>query len=197
MKKSIISFICGALSMAVFGGGAVAFASGAWKTINVLENDISVVVDGIRVNESNFLYNDTTYLPLRAVAEAVGKEVTYDERTNTAYIGKIPSALKKSHYYTGFDVNIPDYSAITGVPLKERYDPEKGNSLLFYEYTNESDIFVYIQALEYEGFKYLGDYEEANQSIYCKGNVYVGIDPYTSDFAGHIGDLSIMIITME
>lgn len=86
MKKELKGFVCGVLTTALVAGGA-AFAAGQWKTIDVLENDITVMVDGVQLNESNFLYNDRTYLPLRAVAEAVGKPVEYDEETNTAYIG--------------------------------------------------------------------------------------------------------------
>lgn len=91
MKREMKGFICGAVSMALLVGG-VSFAAGQWKTIDVLENDITVMVDGQQITESNFLYNDTTYLPLRAVAEAVGKPVEYDGTTNTAYIGIKPSS---------------------------------------------------------------------------------------------------------
>lgn len=34
-------------------------------------------------------YNGRTYLPLRAVAEAVGLKVNYDATTNTAYLGEV------------------------------------------------------------------------------------------------------------
>lgn len=87
MKKELKGFICGVVATTLVAGGA-AFAAGQWKTIDVLENDITVMVDGKQVAESNFVYNDRTYLPLRAVAEAVGKPVDYDTTTNTAYIGQ-------------------------------------------------------------------------------------------------------------
>lgn len=35
-----------------------------------------------------FIYNGTTYLPVKAVGEAVGKDVTWDSATSTVYIGK-------------------------------------------------------------------------------------------------------------
>lgn len=86
MKKELKGFVCGVVATTLVAGGA-AFAAGQWKTIDVIENDITVMVDGKQVTESNFVYNDRTYLPLRAVAEAVGKPVYYDESTNMAYIG--------------------------------------------------------------------------------------------------------------
>ena len=89
MKK----FICGILigSICTLAVGSV--ASGIWDNISVLKNDINVVVNGVRVTSDNFLYNDTTYLPLRAVSEALGKSVIYNETTNTAYIGESEVSL--------------------------------------------------------------------------------------------------------
>ena len=37
-----------------------------------------------------FVYNGTTFVPIRAISQAFGKEVSYNQRTNTAYIGKQP-----------------------------------------------------------------------------------------------------------
>ena len=59
-----------------------------WQNINVLPNTIKVVVDGKEVQADNFLYNDTTYLPIRAVSEALGKDVQYDNQTSTATISE-------------------------------------------------------------------------------------------------------------
>ena len=36
------------------------------------------------------IYDGTTYLPLRAVATALGKDITYDSKTSSVYIGKAP-----------------------------------------------------------------------------------------------------------
>ena len=47
-----------------------------------------VYVDGKEVQADNFLYNDTTYLPIRAVSEALGKDVQYDNQTSTATISE-------------------------------------------------------------------------------------------------------------
>ena len=87
MKGNIKSFICGMLVMGVISG-AVVFAADAWQTINVLPNTIKVVVDGKEVQADNFLYNDTTYLPIRAVSEALKMDVQYDNATSTATISE-------------------------------------------------------------------------------------------------------------
>lgn len=64
------------------------FAAGVWENIPVLRNDIKVIVNGEEITADNFLYNDTTYLPLRAIGEALDKDVQYDEQTNTAIISE-------------------------------------------------------------------------------------------------------------
>lgn len=35
-----------------------------------------------------FIYNGTTYLPVRAVGEAVGKAVQWESKTSSVYIGQ-------------------------------------------------------------------------------------------------------------
>lgn len=64
--------------------------------ITVTYDNVKVVVDGRQVQFGKdskgkqiepFIYNGTTYLPLRAVAEAVGKQVQWDKNTKTAFLG--------------------------------------------------------------------------------------------------------------
>lgn len=88
MKKELKGFVCGVLTVSVIG--ACASAAGIWDKIDVLRNDIKVVVNGKEISVDNFLYNDTTYIPLRAVSTALGENVEYDETTGTAYIGEKP-----------------------------------------------------------------------------------------------------------
>lgn len=82
MKKRSLSFALAlVLSLGMFTAGALA-ASGT-RTIEVTYRDIKLVVDGTEVSLKDgagnsiepFLYNGTTYLPVRAVGEAMGKEV--------------------------------------------------------------------------------------------------------------------------
>ena len=83
MKKFICGLVIGSICTLSIGS----LANCVWDNISVLKNDINVVVNGETVTADNFLYNDITYLPLRAVSEALGESVNYDDKTNTAYIG--------------------------------------------------------------------------------------------------------------
>lgn len=86
MKK----FISGLIIGSIITTSISALAGGVWDKIDVLKNDINIMVNGKQIFSDNFLYNDTTYLPLRTIAEELGQKVTYDEATNTAHIGSVP-----------------------------------------------------------------------------------------------------------
>ena len=92
-------FAAGALVMALTMGVAVPAGAAALtgKKIDVLQG-IEIFVDGVRLDPKDangksvetFVYNGTTYIPLRAVSQALGKAVNYDGNTKRAYIGSSP-----------------------------------------------------------------------------------------------------------
>lgn len=60
----------------------VVFAS--TKTIDVLFNGVNIEVNGQKVVADNILYNGTTYVPLRVIAEMLDMGVGWIQQTNTA-----------------------------------------------------------------------------------------------------------------
>lgn len=68
------------------------------QTIDVDYLDIKLVVNGKEVTPKDangkvvepFAYNGTTYLPVRAVGEALGKSVRWDGETKTVHLGELP-----------------------------------------------------------------------------------------------------------
>lgn len=86
MKKiNLKSFITGCLFMAIVMVATFSFAESN-KIINAIFNRVKVVVNGENVNEETILYNGTTFVPLRAIGEMLGKDVEWESSTNTAYI---------------------------------------------------------------------------------------------------------------
>lgn len=71
-----------------------AFANGFWQNIAVYYNNIKIKVNDTYVNLLNnddelaepFIMNGTTYVPIRAVSEALGKKVSWNDTDKTVYI---------------------------------------------------------------------------------------------------------------
>jgi len=98
MKAKIQGFLFGLVFVLAITN-MVSWARQGSEGITVHYNDITLVVDGTvmpaKMVEGTlvepFIYNGTTYLPVRSVGEALGKEVHWDGGTGTVYVGKIPS----------------------------------------------------------------------------------------------------------
>ena len=80
-------------------------------------NDIKVTVDGeeLKTDKEPFIYEGTTYLPVRAVAEAVGKEVGWDSATKTVTLTSIKQEPEEEEIKEGtaiIDKNIVDQNGI-------------------------------------------------------------------------------------
>lgn len=95
MKNKLLSFLSGALVMLMLIGLPVS-ALAANGTIRIEGSPIHVLVNGevfqpkdAKGNDALvFVYNGTTYAPLRALAEAYGLEVGYDGSKNLATVSQ-------------------------------------------------------------------------------------------------------------
>ena len=96
-KEKLKGFIVGAIvSAVVVGSLGVVFAEEVSKTIDVAYQNIKIFVDGAEyvAKDANgeivepFIYNGTTYLPVRGIANAFGKDVVWDGINASIYLGK-------------------------------------------------------------------------------------------------------------
>lgn len=86
--KKIKCFLLGfGLGAIVFTGPKVSAFDGL-HNIKVAFSNRPIYIEGSKANLSNkpILYEGTTYLPMRDVAQALGKEVLYDTSSRTIYI---------------------------------------------------------------------------------------------------------------
>ena len=99
MKKITRNRALAAVAVAgLLCGTAVATNAVTTKMIEANYMGIRLVVDGKEITPKDpngkvvepFASGGTTYLPVRAVGEALGKEVTWDGETATVYVGAIP-----------------------------------------------------------------------------------------------------------
>lgn len=173
MKKRLNGFIPGFVTALLLVGlvGTAAATVGKrsievdYKNL-VVEFDYSTIdltdVNGNPVEP--FAYNGTTYVPVRAIATALGYDVSYREINGTGYIGLEPPvpkfcALTKDYPFTG----VPRLDGIVGNNAFQMSFPvEEGNTeRTHYEYykrsfndgTEDSYVSLYDTVLKDAGFK--------------------------------------------
>lgn len=113
MKKMLRGYILGILSAALLIGRTV-YAANTVTLYGVLMNGIKIVVDGRTINPKDangnpvepMIYNGTTYLPVRAVADALGKQVYWDGTNYTVYLGERENSFSSIALRLGKAVNI-------------------------------------------------------------------------------------------
>ena len=95
LKGFVLGFLCCAVIVALAG---VAFASTGTKQLNANYEDIQIVIDGQTLIPTDvngtvvepFIVDGTTYLPVRAISQALGCIVEWDGNTHTVYVSTIP-----------------------------------------------------------------------------------------------------------
>lgn len=95
MKKTVKGYLLGFISAILVAVGVTAFAANTTTLYDVIAEGVRIVVDGKKLNPTDvngkkvepIIYNGTTYLPVRAVASALGKAVYWDGPNYTVYLG--------------------------------------------------------------------------------------------------------------
>ena len=107
--KRLIAFLISIVFMVSICGVVSA------ATADIALDSVKISVNGKIVEETNILYQDRTYAPLRAISESIGCEVGWDGETQTATItGKIRAPQDLVRTYTNYEEEYQD--------LKDRYD---------------------------------------------------------------------------
>lgn len=101
MKERLQGAVAGVLIGALCASSIV-LAKNAVETIEVSYDNIRIFMDGEEVQPKDangqtvepFIYNGTTYLPVRAVGTAIGKEVSWDGVEKVVYLGAKPGNVE-------------------------------------------------------------------------------------------------------
>jgi hypothetical protein len=110
-KDKVKGFVMGAVSTSlILAATSAVFAEPVSKQITAVYNGVKLVVNGSQVtprdSDNNivepFISEGSTYLPVRAVAQALGQAVDYDSKTSTVYIGKKPEGSRSSLTETNY-----------------------------------------------------------------------------------------------
>jgi hypothetical protein len=95
MKQRMQGMVFGIFLTVLLLSAVPALASAVTRNISVTYRNIRLVVNGEHVTPRDgngnivepFIFDGTTYLPIRAVGQALGQDVRWDGNTSTIYIG--------------------------------------------------------------------------------------------------------------
>ena len=163
--KNWKSFAAG-MTMAVLCALAIpTLAAGNSQTLqNVLVGGIRIVIDGQELHPTDasgnpvspMIYNGTTYLPVRAVASALGKAVYWDGPNYTVYLGNMDGQLE---YPT---VMLEDMKSIDVEPkstarLTDNYGNRYGSAVIWnygtINHKTSHNSYEYLLNMKYSRFK--------------------------------------------
>ncbi len=103
MKKIFKTFIVCFVVMLTL---AIGICANALETITVDLNRMNIVLDGERVFADNFVIDGTTYVPLRRIAEMLGKSVVWEKETNSALINDTDTPEITNNTTSGTDTQV-------------------------------------------------------------------------------------------
>ena len=163
MKKNVITkTLAGILSAILLIGGAVLASDGS-KNIDIFFRNIKIMIDGAEYvpTDANgtvvepFIYNGTTYLPVRAVANAFGKDVKWDGENATVYLGKEgrmepDNRLDKVQYISYSEGNEKNYMEIINGTITDYNGNLYTNGLIFYMGYDSNNSLIYKHTIEVE-----------------------------------------------
>ncbi len=134
--------------LAVCAMGSTIFAQPFSETAEIFYNNIQIFISGAEIvpKDANgnivepFIMNGTTYLPVRAVSNALGQEVEWDGATQSIYIGK-KDQTKPDNYLDRIQYNDykegdshDDFTVINGT-VNDYSGNTYTNGIMFYNYT--------------------------------------------------------------
>lgn len=113
MKDKVKGLILG-LTIGSVLSGTVAFAAGT--QIEVAFRNLTYMFDGVEkapIDGKGFIYEGTTYVPLRFMSDSLGKKVAFDEATSTIWVGNNPNQVVAA--YNGGTVTKGEFDAFFGL----------------------------------------------------------------------------------
>ncbi|THF78062.1 stalk domain-containing protein [Cohnella fermenti] len=159
MKKAMTATLLGVALFAGMGAGVYA-GSNLQEIKAYLNSGLKFKVDGTPVQLQNasgaavvpITYNNTVYLPVRAVSDALDIAVDYDAATGTIQLGEKSEGVSIS---SGFDsmyhTKDPDKTIYNGKDYKEVYfdnaDGNRSSSFMLYPKGRYQKLYLQVAAI--------------------------------------------------
>lgn len=148
MLKRFQGMVVGFLAAIIFTG-TMAYAATGEQGAKIFYNNIKIFIDGAQYVAKDvngkviepFTMNGTTYLPVRAIATAFGKDVIWDGKTASVFLGKKDQnqpdhyldRIQYSYFASGYERN--KFYKINGTITDYLKNDYTNGILLYDEYT--------------------------------------------------------------
>lgn len=188
MKNNLKFFSLGVATTILFSFLTVVVgAAMQQKTIDISYGDIKIVVDGntIEPKDANgnsvepFISDGTTYLPVRAVANAFGKDVSWDGETKTVYLGTKPSNNNYSR-------TNPAPLGVTQTTVIEEYKPDYSGKYKFNAIVTVKDVCRGADAWEMLKNANMFNDEPSEGNEYILAYVSLSVDNLPEEYSASI-----------
>lgn len=134
MNDKIKGVIAGSLATVILGAGGLTIAKQATEKVDITYRDIKITLNGEEITPTDatgaevepFIYNGTTYLPVRAVSNALNLKVQWDDAKSTVKLLDVPSV--EAEKYTSVEVA---EGACTLIDNEKTNDQAAKNALCF------------------------------------------------------------------
>lgn len=194
--KNVKSFFTGAIVMFLLMTLAnTAFAAQISKTITAVYNDIKITVDGkaIQPKDANgnivepFIADGSTYLPVRAIANAIGYDATWDGNTNTVSLSKkLPTSVS-----SGYSRTNPAPVGTSQTISVENYSDDYTATIKIVEVTTGDEAWNKI----YEANKF--NDRPADDKIYILAKIEAIVDKINNDKAVSFDDYDFKLFSAQ
>lgn len=175
MKKVFGKVMAGVMVLAIVVS-SVALAANTTTLYNVMNKGVKIVIDGEKLTPTDvngnivepIIYNGTTYLPVRAVATAIGKAVYWDGPNYTVYLGDMNGQLEYPTVELEDMVSI-NHKGRTTDKLTDNYGNRYSRAI--YNERYDSMKLQYLLNMKYSRFKatlYIPEGEVSDETCYLQ-----------------------------
>jgi hypothetical protein len=138
------------------------------KMINVEVNTVNILVNGNKTNSDNIVYDGRTYVQLRDLATMMGKEIYWDQATNTA------SVNDKGVTYTPPTVQTKPTSTVKNGYYEFKYTDATYQGNFVNDKRDGYGVCYYNNGAVYDGNWSNGKWDGYGSLNYANGDAYQG-----------------------
>ena len=185
LKEKLKGFVVGVVLTSLVVGTIPTMAEKITKSAELLYNNIKVVIDGKQADLKDaqgntvepFIIDGTTYLPVRAVSNALNKAVSWDRATQTVYLGENKEIEQPS-------VWLKDLETFTGTVETKSVDTVEFGGYEYNDYLTANTEDVYKNCLYPcdDKLSYLLNYKYSK----FKGTIYLSKGQKNYDRANRV-----------